>query len=357
MWFKRKKKSAQDTALNESLRSLQGLLEERDRAEPKLAPVHPDDQVVEESVDEQISDIQEEQDFEETQLPRTIEPAEKQEEKPSDYNAWRDLSFSFDAEPKIPEDIKQQAQSLPSLENEPIEKIDNVMESENDADSVWNHIQDDTVLQDGDLPKLSVEPTLENSSSEPVEDLTSEEYADWETQAIAEDNPNETASIIEFPEISETIERKHNEEVQTDHESEPDTEIQQINSSDIQISAESQDTDELIIIDTELPSSGNSEASSDAIEQPSTQPKDRREDQLNLELEPDGDSKIPTLTEAIYIPDSTPTNSLQIEDQEAEPEELLAKLKVRLQLKGTELLTDNQEKELREAIAEYLKNH
>ncbi len=94
---------------------------------------------------------------------------------------------------------------------------------------------------------------------------------------------------------------------------------------------------------------------------------EQEEDQLHLELEPDGeaDAGIPVLTNAVYVPDTPPEQPASPaftppgpagSPHDAAITRCIDNLSVRFQLMGLDALSPAQEKELHDALVEFLED-
>ncbi|MBS1270579.1 MAG: hypothetical protein MAG794_01536 [Gammaproteobacteria bacterium] len=296
MWFKREKKTEQDHALSESLRSLQNLLNETDRREPRLDTEHP----------QSDSDVPDDSESTLDEAVRTEELSARVPENPAapeSGNRWRNLNLSFDADPVITRgnhssdvDAKNLSRTTPD-----------------DGAGPGEHAAGDSNSEEFESPPpdLPLE-NVEASASDIGE--SGSHLKDTESRGTAND------------------ERDNDSEGRTTPMTDAETEVVKT----------------------------------------STPYKERHENQLQLELESAEESwdGIPTLTDAVYVPDtasedpqpseptdtprgdSSPIDSTDTPDNE-NIDRCIENLRTRLQSTGLGALSPGQEKELHNTLVEF----
>lgn len=288
MWFKRRKKTEQDHALSQSLRSLQTLLNETDRREPSLEARQPD------------TDSEAPAGIDDAAPPPAINGGNgdtilKEPAPPDSASRWRDLNLSFDAEPVMPYRSRHGA----------------------DIDA------QDRAGDDAGEPELD--------SADPVDALDTPP-ADGQSTDTGPIDIDERPDP--FPADAGAI------------------------SPDEPPAIEPADIDDIVREEPVLP------AADLVAGQPDEQAAGDRptENQLRLQLESEDDTgdDIPTLTEAVYVPD-TPLNEPELEEPELEEpapdgniERCVERLRARLQVMKLDILSPEQEAQLRETLVELL---
>ncbi|MDZ7842809.1 MAG: hypothetical protein U5R46_18585 [Gammaproteobacteria bacterium] len=395
MWFKRQKKSEQDHALSESLRSLQSLLSETGRREPTLDPgdATPGDPGTEPPADRPS----------EPRPPRAANPegvaqpqaahrdGRRAEPEPPDSagNRWRDLSLSFDAEPVLPRarhDDNTPDAEVPESDTEAegagevqtvaagagdvphkvsVETVDPPVPDEADDDPAAGSPDPETAPDEGDVPVETGEPSLEPLDQPPTPDV--------DDPPVPETVPVEPGAAAYPPEPDDQADGdvasdpgfrpRSDEEVLVLDLEEPGPPPAETRTGD----AYDTDPDD----DPGDPAPHDAAPAEDPRYTPGGEPLDepgldeQAEDQLHLELEPDGnaDAGIPVLTNAVYVPDTPATQpaapAFTPPDPAGSPhDEAIAQcvdnLRVRFQLMGLEALSPAQEKELHDALVDFL---
>lgn len=401
MWFKRHKKSEQDHALSESLRSLQSLLSETGRREPSLDPgdAAPGDPGTEPAADRPS----------EPRPPRASNPGsgarpqtahrDDRGAEPvtpdSTVNRWRDLNLSFDAEPVLPRarrdsisdaavpdaDADEEAQAAAGAGDAPhevsVETMDPPLPDEtrhdHDPDAGSPEAEsgpdggDELVgagepalapldlpatpdVDDGDAPARETDPAVPDELEYPIEQQVREDAAatahddgDVGPEAGFRARSDEDELVLDLeapgPSPAETGAGEADERHPDDEPGEPAR-------HDATLAGVSLDT-----------------PGSEPLDEPGQD--EQAEDQLHLELEPDGhaDAAIPVLTNAVYVPD-TPTEqsaspAFTPRDPTGSPHDeaisqCIDNLRVRFQLMGLDALSPAQENELHDALVDLL---
>lgn len=367
MWFKRRKKTEQTQALSQSLRSLQSLLNENDeRREPSLDSRH------EESGRGSSETVS---------APRRVpaaSPAGDHDDRPDSTlreptppdsaSRWRDLNLSFDAEPVIPRRARrgtevESDEADDDTDTPPAQDLagepDQAVPAEDDAPAAAS-------TDDAPEPILDDEQTAGNAGEEHVQatpdivgiDVESFSHAPpVDPEPAAPDPSAETEPDAEPDDIPgaadpapEAAAANDESPDQSPGES-PGIEWEEPKLPDIEVTEE-----------TPGPGSGD----------------ERKENQLHLELEPAdntvADDDIPTLTEAVYVPDTpsavesaggdpdpapaaTPdaeTPTTEAPPPDADVERCVDQLRTRLQLMDLDTLSPEQEAQLRDTLEAFL---
>jgi len=411
MWFKRRKKSESDHALSESLKSLQTLLNESDRREPNLEP----------------SD-------EAPESPQTMaeNPAAPRAaaSPPGDggqrdsgaagpsasdsASRWRDLNLSFDAEPVSPPPPKQndeaEGSESDSIEDETArdDAIDEATPA-GEATGMPGEPENDETDTDGWAPEEPTPGVDEASTVDVVID---------ESDLVDLESPE---PLLEEPRLGEPAAAPPHDLGTAPLEPPPPDEIEALDASDETAneapetmdtvepgtSVEAPQSDTVVDFDTFSDKRAGEAAPTPAEDAtpdvewdepalPSLEPADTEtaapmgddetaEDQLHLELEPEtGDAlydDIPTLTEAVYIPDeasppapdgpvSGSDSSVTAATEEGPPEQTVAEapldasidwcleqLRTRFEIMKLDPLSPEQETQLRDTLLELLDDY
>lgn len=416
MWFKRRKKSEQDHALSESLKSLQTLLNDTDRVEPSLERTRPEGEIPAGESRGRPGPAHHER------ASRRDDAAEdarsrKATAAPADSgNRWRDLSLSFDAEP-MPQRGRRgsrsdaehapadEAAGLPAQTGDALSAPEEGGEADAGPDGTvagignpdMDHSDGESRLgptgtppseaseTDTPLPGIALDEFAPRSADElEIEDAAAEENPvadELETEDVAADQEpvvdppgNEDAAagaeepvvdnlatgdvaaeerpVVDEPDVggleSAGKTAATGPEGPTEGLGEPDPEVPV---EDLEGAME-----EIEIIDVSLHQDNDLETAAGGGGEPLTE---QEEDQLHLELEPtEGtDDDIPTLTDAVYVPDSLSDGAPPGPGEspyDGNVEQCIDRLRVRLELMGLDTLSPKQERELRDTLLELL---
>lgn len=411
MWFKRHKKSEQDHALSESLRSLQSLLSETGRREPSLdaGDATPGDPGLEPPSDRPS----------EPRPPRTANPgagtrpqAARRDDRSAEPgtpgtpgtpetpdstgNRWRDLNLSFDAEPVLP---KARRDSTPEAE-EPesdagaddqartaaagtvdvpdevsVETTDQPVQNEAPHDPAGESPGAEPVLEPSEVPVDTGEPVLAPDDEPATTDVDDDAPSVWESEPAVPgglDHPAEPQDRADTPATA-----VDDGDLDTDHEFRPhsdeDVLVLDLEEPDLPPAKPGTDETDETVRDDEpgVPEWQEAVQQAPLRDAPGSEPIDepgqdeQAEDQLHLELEPDGnaDAGIPVLTNAVYVPDTPPEQPASPaltppgpagSPHDADITKCIDDLRVRFQLMGLDALSPAQEKELHDALVEFL---
>lgn len=399
MWFKRHKKSEQDHALSESLRSLQSLLSETGRREPSLdpgdgPPGDPGTEPPSEPRPPRASNSG-------SGARRPAAQGDGRSTEPgtpdSSGNRWRDLNLSFDAEPVLP----RARRDSPPDAGEP----DPQAETRDEAH---------TAVDSGDGPEaLSVEtsdqPVPDEAGHDPAAgspETASRRYGDDMPVDAGEpaveppdlpEKPDVDDGDLRVPEpgpaVSDEVAYPAEPQVRADPPAAPGEDEGVAPGHEFRPRSE----EEVLVLDLEEPELPPAETGADeadetfpddepdeparhdpatpaglrdtTVSKPFDEPAEdeQEEDQLHLELEPDAeaDAGIPVLTNAVYVPDTPPehppTPAFTPPGPAGSPHDAVItrcidNLSVRFQLMGLDALSPAQEKELHDALVEFLED-
>jgi hypothetical protein len=292
--------------------------------------------------------------------PRAGGEAEHEESAaPDTGRRWRDLSLNFDAEPVAPRPRRGEppAKRSPGGHTPPARP----------AAPTDRH--DGAITKPDPAPQDAAEdaaPAHEATElDEPVLDddgATSSDIA-AETGAVPALEPLEGASEAPAREAS-----PHDVEKDVEEESDEEPLIEYYDRGGPAAPREAGDAvdEDTTTLEIELPDVTQDEDGGEAI---GREPDEPGEDQLHLELESAEGIKddIPTLTDAVYIPEAQPQGpEIALPGPEIAPpepdtspyddgiERCLENLRVRLQLMGLDVLSAGQERELRDTLVEFL---
>lgn len=393
MWFKRRKKSEQDHALSESLRSLQSLLSETDRREPSLDPQDPAE-----------GDGRGEAPAAPTRAAASEQPpgagsgarstrgdaATVEPEEPVDAGSrWRDLNLSFDAEPVIPKTRRDTRAG--------VEDRDAAPDMDAASEETDQHPGDAPVDEEpGIAPQSPAGPDHADHAADDEPDATADHDAATEpVGAAAEPAPPaalETEQSQALPDPDSDLitydlgarpvppPPQRDEVVQDLTEPGPLAGADDASDTDPGVPAGPARPDEdVLVLDLEEPGPADDAGEPDtdarqaaAGEPDAAEPGDaREEDQLHLELEPDAAAaaEIPVLTNAVYVPDQAAEPATEpaaepppevaggapgpaMSAHEARVSRFVDALRFRLQRTGLDALSAGQEKELHDALVE-----
>lgn len=411
MWFKRRKKSESDHALSESLKSLQTLLNESDRREPSLEP---SDEVPE--------------------SPRTTtgKPAApraaasppgddgqrdpgRTEPSPSDSaSRWRDLNLSFDAEPvsapRPQRDDDAEGSESDASEDATSRDHDTHETAPSNEDSGMPG-EPDNDLTDTDPPVLE-EPTAGTAAGDDVDAVIDDsELVELESvePVLEEPRLGEPAAAPPHDPDTPPLEPPPADEIEAPQASEEsaDEAPEAADAIEPDASGQAAQTDTVVDFDAfsdKRPVEAAPAPAEDTTPDvewdepvlPTVEPADAEtaapagdddsnEDQLHLELEPEaGDAlydDIPTLTEAVYVPDGAsppaadepvlePDPGVTAATEEGPPEQTVAEapldasidwcleqLRTRFEIMKLDPLSPEQETQLRDTLLELLDDY
>lgn len=341
MWFKRRKKSEQDHALSESLRSLQSLLNDTGRQEPQL-----------DAVDDGEAGSGDTPGGREPELAGGAGPGleggldSAEPTPPEPGNRWRELSLSFDAEPLIPKAVEPVSTGDAEASEDPQDMAQ--------ADAQWGE-------DDGDMePAVGAAPTIPSNDDmeapqapleyqaadeerdeagvEPVIGTTSSLWSDEDAEAA--DGPLEVREADGVYDANDGQDESQDEDegeaepagrAMAGEPAEPVPQAPEPPTSDapdaeLELYSLDSDDDEAALphnesVEEEDPlhghGTGDENAEIETAPDPEPRPAaavsttatttQRLEDQLDLQLESTddpGDADIPTLTQAVYVPDA-----------------------------------------------------
>lgn len=374
MWFKRRKKSEQDHALSESLRSLQSLLSETGRREPSLDPRGmPADEAEAEAKAAagarpgvRQAHAGPRAGTRDASPPETRQPDAPPDEPtaPGDSGTrWRDLNLSFDAEPVLPRARRDEAPAperdaapeppgapgtKPGAPEMPVPEPEHGPADDDAAVEAPPGADDAADTEAPAAPAADAEPQLPAAEPEPEPRLDDEPAVagtaepDVVTYDPAAAGPASGAGPVD--ELGEEAVRSEPIRGASGMPSTGDED------DDSGYGFRSRSDEEVLVLDLEAPAAAAGAGAE--LEQ--------EEDQLHLELESDDASEadIPVLTNAVYVPE-TPPQQPAPPDPAGSPREasigrFIDDFRVRLQLMGLEALSAAQEKELHEALVEFL---
>lgn len=416
MWFKRRKKIEQHQALSQSLRSLQSLLNDSGRREPSLDTQYAEsgagesDQTGEPSVEPRQP----------TAPPRQTEERERgpllKEPSPSDSaSRWRDLSLSFDAEPVVtvrsrpdPEDHGEHPETEPGdkpLEDDPEQTAAARAEEHNPPELAFDDTSDGGELDtpeksagdEDDIEALTGEAPGHDHNFEPA--VPGDEYADGGgDDAEARESDGAADGPDDVAELDKDLAAINDED--TEMEPTPITNDTIVDFEaffrppggpsagdeapvDEEVDIEARETAADVSIHDPEPAAGDDSNDLEwvgrAAHEGQVDARAGGEDQLHLELEPANEASedaIPTLTEAVYVPDGSPVEPPAGDEAAAEPPEaelpaeeettideavadapikrVIERLRTRLQILELDELSPGQEAQLRDALEELM---
>lgn len=352
MWFKRRKKTEQDHLLSESLRSLQTLLSESsDRLEPSLDHRHTQDDM----------DSTEKTDKARGNPPSVGDDAKRDDTPGSESgNRWRDLSLNFDAEPATPrlrrsgqpnretEGGTKEPPSQPRALARNESRVSPKPPPEPEPSDLEKTVVDETSTEHVDIEmKIQAAPASTPSEPAPGPPMEDEEEMELDIEAVPVLEPVEPAP-----------------EAALEDDREPA--IQYFDRIPSAARTPTGGEDDTSTLEIELPEVRH-DPTVNSLNEPGGHDKTNSspdEDQLHLELETAEDD-IPTLTDAVYIPDAEISEAEPDQGEFAAPEsfespyeedieQCLENLRVRLQLMGLDLLSTEQENELRDTLVEFM---
>lgn len=320
MWFKRRKKSEQNHALSESLRSLQNLLNDTGRQEPQL-----------DNLDDGEPGLADSKGAESPGGLKADGPA-----PPEPGNRWQELSLSFDAEPLIPRPVHPASSDdgAPSEDLPETAQVDARSEpGEGDLGPAGGTApaapSDDNIGPPEASPRSQqADGARDEAGVEPVIGTTSSLWSD--------DDAGTPVNSLEVLEAGGDYDDGEADPTGLVHPGEPAEPFQQapeppaLDAPDAELELYGLDPDtddcEPVLPDSERieqadPLEGNT--MDDAVEEteatPESDPRSATaastpsshqqpsENQLHLQLEPTdepADADIPTLTQAVYVPDA-----------------------------------------------------
>lgn len=333
MWFKKRKRSEQDDALPESLRSLQALLDDTDRVEPSLAPRPAKSEDGPDPAGGNGGPPRRPQ-----RPGGEDENLEGRDDGGRPANRWKDLSLSFDAEPVHARprrsEVDQSAGGEPAAETQP-EPAQRSSEPEGTPPPADKESVNDP---DG---HSAAQASSETAVEEPVAPGS-------DVDELADGRPP-------GPEIE--IELGEDEYLDTAVAASETLEVSGAGTR----GGETADGDFLEAEGASLPAEGfaGGEADTPQDNGRAAETDEPEEDQLDLGLDPvENEHDIPTLTDAVYVPpEATVEPVVQGPGDVVHDERIdrcLEGLRVRLQLMGLDLLSPAQEAELRDTLAELL---
>jgi len=234
MWFKRRKKSEQDHALSQSLKSLQTLLNDTGRVEPSLERPDPDAAHQDTESDgarrqPRLSSREDSNGVDEERGDVRLGSSARSVSTTSDSgNRWQDLNLSFDAEPVVPrprrgsQDDEQSTDHPPETEPAPQEAAPTTPADTGEAE----HAENEAPAAESPAQPGTPEPKPGDDTEEP-EDSIIEDYGSRPTLAPAiEKDPPSGLDLNEFagpnpgePELE--IDLGTEDEEATDAEREP----------------------------------------------------------------------------------------------------------------------------------------
>lgn len=379
MWFKRHKKSDQDHALSESLKSLQSLLSETGRREPSLDPreAPPEDADSERSAERSAGPLSPRPADAASGAGHTTEPGAAPSGESglpeSSGNRWRDLNLSFDAEPILPSARRGDKSGAEdrSTDTEPV--VDPVVGPEagvrppepggDRSDPAESSVPDEPAPPQAETAAEGPDISTPDDRMDPREDKALPQHP----ERTDPDIPEIGADAPSRPEASATGE----DDVADDHEwSRQDDEVLVLDLEDPEpqpAAAPGTTADEAVDAGHPATVDASPEATVAAAagSVAASPPDEMAEDQLHLELEPDdmSDADIPVLTDAVFVPDEprehpapeafTPPGPAESPYAES-ISRCIDNLRVRFQLTGLDALSTEQEKELHDALVELL---
>lgn len=366
MWFKRRKKSEQDHALSESLKSLQTLLNDADRVEPSLERRHSGNDEPDESAGSRgrPAPAGSRAASRSTGAGGRDRPGEPSP-TPEPGNRWRDLNLSFDAEPVVPKsrrDTRTEAEPPPPDASRAAAPVSDISEPPAPEDSAEPEPDNEPVGPDapvGEHPEDEAPGEPLDLAGAPGIDLAEFSEPDGQDEPDAEAPALDVAAGAAGPAASPPplpADEPASDAVDEEYAAPAGGDLE---ASEQGLEAAAEDLAADLEVEAEEFEIGPPVAGQDGFGAPAAT-QEAEEDQLHLELELDEESEddIPTLTDAIYVPDKASPEPAPPGPDESPYDENVDKcidnLRVRLQLMGLEALSPGQEKELHDTLVEFL---
>lgn len=400
MWFKRRKKSEQDHALSESLRSLQGLLSETGRQEPQLDTQDDDKPDTDETLDGSEPGLA---GSEGPALQGVINAAEPA--PPEAGSRWQDLNLSFDAEPLIPKPAEPVSTGNTRTSQAPLDTPqagvpwdEEKNEDEGDSQAAAGAAPADPSSDDAQAPEM---PGSDQETDLEIDQETNQGRDEADVEPIIESSPSVASGegseaprdLLDVCEADGVYDGHDDANESVDEPAaggEPAEPVLTAPETPASDAADAPDAElelhDLDNVDNEpaLPqheviqeANGRGQNTTEgeveenqAAPEPEPQPattasaaasnKQRLEDQLHLQLEPTdepADADIPTLTQAVYVPDA-PFNAPEPEPAEPARDTRLVgdieDLRSRLRNVDLDTLSPDQQAQLHNDLSELL---